>query len=68
MSKIQDHSGSNLRRVQKRNPPPSKLQQLRGVLLSEWDAIPQECVQKLIKSMLRREKALVKIKGSHIRY
>lgn len=56
------------RRIQKRDPPPNTLQQLRGALKEEWDAIPQAYVRKLVRSMPDRVKAVLKSKGSHTRF
>ncbi|KAI8434919.1 hypothetical protein MSG28_003393 [Choristoneura fumiferana] len=41
-------------RVRKRNPAPSDVAELKEALLEEWDAIPQDYVKKLIRSMKNR--------------
>uniref|UniRef100_A0A4W6CMA3 Tc1-like transposase DDE domain-containing protein n=1 Tax=Lates calcarifer TaxID=8187 RepID=A0A4W6CMA3_LATCA len=38
------------------------------LLVEEWDAIPQQCVTRLVTSMRRRCQALVAVYGSSTRY
>ncbi len=47
---------------------PTNLQQLRDNIISIWTKISEECVQHLVKSMLRRIKAVLKTKGGPTRY
>ena len=44
------------------------LADLRQILVEEWDAIPQQCVTRLVTSMRRRCQAVVAVYGSSTRY
>ena len=44
------------------------LADLRQMLVEEWDAIPQQCVTRLVTSMRRRCQAVVAVYGSSTRY
>ena len=44
------------------------LADLRQILVEEWDAIPQQCVTRLVTSMRRRCQAVVAAYGSSTRY
>ena len=56
------------RRVRQRNPAPQTLQQLAIALEAEWTAIPQQQIQRLIRSMSRRCRAVLDSNGGHNRY
>jgi len=54
--------------IKKRNPAPTTFQELRSALTEEWDNIPQEYIDSLIKSMPRRMEAVVKARGGNTKY
>ena len=56
------------RRVRQRNPAPQTLQQLAIALEAEWTAIPQQQIQRLIRSMPRWCRAVLDSNGGHNRY
>ncbi|GFW45592.1 transposable element Tcb1 transposase [Trichonephila clavipes] len=56
------------RRIAASQPPPTCLPKLRRALLDEWCTIPQDQIDSLILSMLRRCKACVASSGRHIPY
>jgi hypothetical protein len=56
------------RRVRHRQNPPETLQELRDVLVHQWNNIPQAFIQRLIVSMRRRCEALFAARGGHTRY
>ena len=56
------------RRVQRRNPAPQNIQQLRQALQEEWDNIPQAEINHLLMSMRRRCVALRDANGGHTPY
>ena len=56
------------RRVHHRQNPPETLQELRDVLVDEWNNIPQAFFQRLIGSMRRRCEAGVVARGGHTHY
>ena len=64
-----DHSWDTLdRRVRQRQRQPQTLQQLAVALQEEWRAIPQERIQRLIRSCPRRCRTVVAARGAHTRY
>lgn len=56
------------RRIRARNPGPSTLLELRNALQEEWNNIPQEDIQNLIRSMPRRMEAVIRARGGNTRY
>jgi hypothetical protein len=56
------------RRVRHRQNQPETLQELRDVLVHEWNNIPHSFIQRLIGSMRRRCEAVVAARGCHRRY
>jgi len=56
------------RRVRKRTPLPTTLDQLKEALKEEWENIPCEVYQHLVESMDRRVDAIIKNKGFHTKY
>lgn len=56
------------RRVRKRIPAPSNIEELKEALLEEWDAIPQDYVRKLIRSMQSRLNCVIRARGGNTRY
>uniref|UniRef100_V5G1E7 Transposable element Tcb1 transposase n=1 Tax=Anoplophora glabripennis TaxID=217634 RepID=V5G1E7_ANOGL len=48
------------RRIRQRNPVPNTLEELRLAAQYEWNAIPQDFIQTLISSMLRRMQAVIR--------
>lgn len=53
-------------KVQENNP--TSLQQLRQVIVNEWNKIAPETTAKLVASMPRRCQAVVHAKGGHTKY
>ena len=56
------------RAVRARVTNATMLADLRQILVEEWDAIPQQCVTRLVTSMRRRCQAVVAAYGSSTRY
>ncbi len=56
------------RRIRSRTPPPTSLSGLKDMLLAEWDRIPQHDIQRLIESMPRRCKEVIRARGGNTRY
>lgn len=56
------------RKVRSRVPSPRTLDELRNVLLEEWEAIPQHAIYSLIESMPRRMNAVIQARGGNTRY
>ena len=48
--------------------PPKGVHELWDRVVKEWNEIPPEVCQKLIESMPRRIKAVIKAKGGHTKY
>ena len=55
-------------RVRRLPQPPTTLQALRETLTSDWNAIPQAQIDRLILSMTRRVRAGLNANGGHTRY
>ena len=55
-------------RVRRLPQPPTTLQALCEALISEWNAIPQAQIDRLILSMIRRVRAGLNGNGGHMRY
>jgi transposase len=56
------------RRVRSRNPAPSSVDELKSALIEEWEGIPQESIQKLIRSMRNRLRAVIRARGGNTKY
>lgn len=56
------------RRVRKRDPVPANIEDLKTALLEEWDAIPQDYIRSLIRSMRRRLNCVGRAYGGNTRY
>ena len=56
------------RRMRARQIPPTNLPDLRVALTEEWQAIPQQRINKVINSMRKRCQAVINANGGHIRY
>lgn len=56
------------KRVRQRIPTPENLQQLEQVVLEEWENIPQETIQNLLRGMQRRMLAVIRARGGNTRY
>ena len=55
-------------RVRRLPQAPTTLQALREALIQEWNAIPQEQIDRLILSMTRRVRTGLNVNGGHTRY
>ena len=56
------------RRVRQRQRVPRTLRELAVALQEEWRRIPQERIQRLIRSVPRRVQAVIRARGAHTRY
>jgi hypothetical protein len=56
------------RRVRNGLNPPETLDELRRVLIQEWNNIPLAVIRNLIGSMRRRCQAVINARGGHTRY
>lgn len=56
------------RRIRQRNPPPRILAELEQAAREEWENIPQETFQNLIRGMPRRLQAVIAVRGGNTRY
>ena len=56
------------RRISGRNTLPQTLDELQTALLEEWEAIPQDCIKTLVRSMPRRLQAVINARGGPTRY
>ena len=56
------------RRVRARIPIPNTLRTLQNALREEWQAIPQQEIRMLVRSMRRRRQAMIASNGGHTRY
>lgn len=64
-----EHVWDNLgRRLKKRNPAPACLDDLKNALQEEWDGIPQDYIDNLIRGMPRRLEAVRRARGGGTRY
>uniref|UniRef100_A0A3B3RC03 Tc1-like transposase DDE domain-containing protein n=1 Tax=Paramormyrops kingsleyae TaxID=1676925 RepID=A0A3B3RC03_9TELE len=55
-------------RLDDRTPPPSDLAELRVALVEEWNALPQDNIMRLVRSMRRRCQAVIAANGGNTRY
>lgn len=64
-----EHLWDSLKRAVRRHiPAPTNLRELEHVVLAEWQNIPQETIQNLIRSMPRRMEAVIRARGGPTRY
>ncbi len=56
------------REIHIKDMQPTNLQQLRDAIISIWNKISEKCFQRLVESMPRRIKAVLKVKGGPTRY
>lgn len=56
------------RHVLGRHNPPTTVPQLRQALIEEWDAIPQNTIRRLIRSMPNRLEECLNARGAHTSY
>ena len=56
------------RRVRRRPHPPENVQNLTNALVQEWQAIPQNDIRRIIRSMPRRCQECVNARGGHTSY
>uniref|UniRef100_A0A3P8U4P3 Tc1-like transposase DDE domain-containing protein n=1 Tax=Amphiprion percula TaxID=161767 RepID=A0A3P8U4P3_AMPPE len=55
-------------RLDARTPPPRDLAELRVALVEEWNALPQNNIMRLVRSMRRRCQAVIAANGGNTRY
>lgn len=56
------------RRVRARVPAPSRLPELRMAMEEEWNAIPQDFIVRLVRSMNSRMLAVIRARGGNTKY
>ena len=56
------------RLVAKRDPPPQNLQELEAALHQEWQQLPQQRFQRLVRGMRRRLQSVIQVFGGSTRY
>ena len=56
------------RRLRRQVLAPRNSQELRNVVVQEWENLPQGVIQNLIQSMPRRLQAVVTARGGNTRY
>ena len=56
------------RRIRQREPPVQNVVGLDAALHEEWQHIPQNVIQTLIRSMSRRVREVINVHGSYTRY
>ena len=56
------------RRIRERQQPPRNVAELRQALVEEWNAIPQNTIDRMILSMPNRCQECVNIRGGHTSY
>ena len=56
------------RRLAERSYPLENTKQLKHMLREEWQLLPQELLDKLVLSMIRRCHATIAVRGGHIPY
>ena len=56
------------RRIRRRIPPPTNVRELTDALLMEWQALPQNNLRRLIRSISRRCEECVHRRGGHTHY
>ncbi|RXN19208.1 Transposable element Tcb1 [Labeo rohita] len=55
-------------RLDDRTPPPRDLAELRVALVEKWNALPQNNIMRLVRSMRRRCQAVIAANGGNTRY
>jgi transposase len=55
-------------KLRSRRPQPSSIRALERVIAEEWESIPQEFYQDLVRSMPRRVEACIANNGGHTKY
>jgi len=63
-----EHAWDCLGRAVRSHPQATSIQQLADLLEREWDLIPQEFLDNLIRSMSSRVGAVLQSRGGHTRY
>lgn len=64
-----EHMWDRLKRnVRARNPAPATVDELKIALTEEWEALPQNYIRKLIKSMKNRLLCVIRARGGNTRY
>lgn len=64
-----EHLWDNLgRKVRNHVPAPQSLQELRRILENEWNAITQDEIKRLIRSMPDRMNEVIRARGGHTHY
>ncbi|GFV18690.1 hypothetical protein TNCV_4755771 [Trichonephila clavipes] len=56
------------RQVARRNYPPTNKNTLIRALTEEWDKLPQQLLDNVVQSMVRRVKCCITLHGGHIPY
>ncbi|KAJ8716482.1 hypothetical protein PYW07_003109 [Mythimna separata] len=56
------------RRVRAKKPAPMCLQDLQNAIEEQWNSIPQEFLEKLIRSMKNRLRAVIRARGGNTPY
>ncbi|GFT31925.1 transposable element Tcb1 transposase [Trichonephila clavipes] len=56
------------RQVAGRNYPPTNKNTLSRALTEEWDKLPQQLLDNVVQSMVRRVKCCITLHGGHIPY
>lgn len=56
------------RRVRSVQPPPQNIRELKRVISTEWEHIPQDTIKSQVGSMPRRLHAVIAARGGHTRY
>lgn len=56
------------RNVQRRIPAPRNLREHENAVITEWEQIPQDFIQNLIRSMPRRINAVIRSRRGNTRY
>jgi hypothetical protein len=56
------------KKVRSRNPAPSSVDELKLALIEEWEGIPQDSINKLIRSMRNRLRAVIRARGGNTKY
>ncbi|GFW83690.1 transposable element Tcb2 transposase [Trichonephila clavipes] len=62
------HSPSSGRQVAGRNYPPTNKNILIRALTEEWDKLPQQLLDNVVQSMVRRVECFITLHGGHIPY
>lgn len=56
------------RRIRARIPAPTTLQELTRTAQEEWENIPQDVVERLIRSLPNRMQSVIRARGGHTKY